>query len=50
MPRQVAGPVAIADGQDGLDPSLARACDHLLAIGVEAMTFEMGVGIYEHSR
>ncbi len=42
--------VAIANGDDGLDAGLARPSNYLLAIGIEAVAFEMGVGVYEHSR
>jgi hypothetical protein len=42
--------LAIADSDDAFDPSFARTSDHLLAIRIEAMAFEMGVGVYKHSR
>ena len=40
--------VAIADGDHGSHSGLARASDHLLAIGVELLAIEMCVRIYEH--
>ncbi len=37
-----------ADGDDLFNAAIAGAGDHRLAVGVELLHFEMGVGVYEH--
>ena len=39
------GSVAVSDGEIGFDPARLRARQHLVAIGVVALAFEMGVGV-----
>src|SRR5258708_768849 len=43
-------PIAIPDGHESLNPNLARPRDDLLTIRIEALSLEMCVGIYKHSR
>ena len=43
-----AGPIAVADRDDGLHPGLPRPRNHLLAIGVEPLAVKMRVRINEH--
>jgi len=42
--------VSIADRDDDLDTAFTSTRNDLLAIGIEAVAFEMGVGVDEHSR
>ena len=42
------GAIAVANGQNVFDSAIFRAGDHLLAIRVKLLAFEMGVGIDEH--
>src|ERR1700746_2944688 len=42
--------IAIADGDHRHNSGLACACDHLLAVGVELLTIEMGVRVDEHRK
>ena len=47
---QRAGAGSAANGDNLFNAAIARAGDHLLAVGVELLHFEMGVGVYEHGR
>ena len=40
--------VAVADGDDGLHPSLASPRNHLLAVGVELLAVKMRMRINKH--
>ena len=41
--------IAVADGDHGLDAGIARARNHVVAIGVELLAIEMGVRIDKHA-
>ena len=45
---QRAGPGSAANGDDLFNAAVPRPRDHLLAVGVELLHLEMGVGVYEH--
>ena len=44
-----AGTGPTANGDNLFNASVPRPSDHLLAVGVELLHFEMGVGVYEHA-